>query len=637
MYRNTYKIDFSRIEIPEYNEKKGEITKNIGGNASSEITGRRTRSLEQAIQDYNDSVNAAARNTDGSLSSRPADKLKGNVFEAHQKGSYNIEAAAQGKADQTKASMGGDTKSDGTPISKTNETTDIVIETKDNPWSKTREKPYQAKSGDTAEKELQNPKYNEVGKVGPEDQVGTDKAQIKDKVGSKDIKSDPINSDELDSLTSDAQNQTAEYSSEKAKQKKRQLNRLNLIDAAKTGALVGGISSAIGEIIDILKNGKELTQEQFIASVKNVLGGATDGAIRGTAIVFATQLFDVSANSLGAIPVMAGANVVVDLAKDLFRFANGKLDADELLTNTVTNSMQSLGSFTGSYLGGQAATALISAVTGADMAAVGAGIGVPFGPLGIVIGSVVGGVIIGGAVNLVIKDSKKDGYEKFQIALDNAKRGVALDPSRQVFVFANAMSRLEEQQFSFKSLIPGHNFISDMTEYNLKKKAMQNMHHQMDRHIDKAKKYAYQRMIDLYESQCKDIENQFLNQQKLMQQNFSNDIGAYIGESYSTYIKNYNMIGNAIAQNVKDLEKRNNEQNEILRADDNRIEANRQINRILSEFMSNVEKSTPGGSVQDMDLKPIMGQLLDFIKADKMLCDKQYISMDDALELFEAG
>jgi hypothetical protein len=636
MHKTTYKIDFAKIGIPEYDREKGEITKNIGGTANSEITGRRTRNLEQAIQDYNDSVNAAARNNDGSLSNRPADKLKGNIHEAHQKGSYNIDAAAQGKADSTKASMGGDTKSDGTVVSKTNETTDIVIETKDSPWSKTREKPYQAKSGDTAERELQNPKYSDVDKVGPSDQVGADKSQIKDKVGGKEINSDPINSDELDSLTNKARNQKAVYDPKKAEQKRQQLNRLNLIDAAKSGALIGGISAAIGEIVDIVKNNKELTEEQFITSVKNVLGGAADGAIRSTAIVFSTQVFNVAANSLNAVPVMAGANIAVDLAKDLFQFANGKIGADELLTNTITNSMQSLGSFTGSYLGGQAATAIISAATGADMAALGAGIGVPFGPLGIVIGSVVGGVIIGGAVNLVIKDAKKDGYAKFQIALDNTKRAVAADPSRQVFVFADAMSRLEEQQLSFKSLIPGHNFISDMTEYNLKKRAIQDMHHQMDRHIEQAKKYAYQRMMELYESQCKDIENQFLNQQKMMQENFSKDIGTYIGDSYRVYIENYNIIGSALAQNVKELKKQNIEQNEILRAGDNRIAANKQINAVLSEFVSNIERRTPAGSEQHIDLTPIMGQLSSFIKADKMLCGKQYISMDDALELLEA-
>ena len=207
-----YPLDLSKeIELYSGDSRDNENSRGINGNVNAQVTGRRTCALEQAFKDYGDSVNKAARNNDGSISRRAADQLKGNIYEAHQGRSHGIDAATKGKADQTHASIGGETLSDGTKISKTDQTTDIIIETKENPWSKTRQDPYQAKTGKTARRELKNPKYDNVGKVAPSDQVPEGSGVIKNKVGGKEISSEDISSSELEQLTKDAQNQKAKY------------------------------------------------------------------------------------------------------------------------------------------------------------------------------------------------------------------------------------------------------------------------------------------------------------------------------------------------------------------------------------------------------------------------------------------
>jgi len=624
-------LDLSKeIELYSDDPRDNEKLRGVNGNVNAQITGRRTCTLEQAFKDRDDLINKAARNNDGSISRRAPDKLKGNVYEAQQTGDYNIDSATKGKADQTHASTGGDTLSDGTKISKNDQTTDIVVETKENPWSKTRQDPYQAKTGKTARHELKNSKYDNVGKVAPSDQVPESSGVIKNKVGGKEISSDNINSSELDQLTRDAKNQNAKYPAEKQQQKRNELARLNLFEAVKTGALIEGITTAASEIIKIVRSG-ELTEEQFIESIKNIICGTIDGAARGAAVVTATRIFDVAANSMEAVPVMAAANVALDLAKDLYKFATGKIEADMLLCNTVENSMKSLATFAGGYLGGLGATAAISAITGADMAAVGAGLGVPFGPLGIVVGSVIGGVIIGGAVNLAIKDAKSEAYGAFQQCLINIKNDIENDPSGRIYKFADAMSCLETRAWSFKSLIPGRNFISDMTEYNLKKRAIQEMRCQMYREIDLEKKAAYERLTALYEAQCKDITEQFLKMKTAMESGFKNDINNYIKQSYVTYLTAYNEIGQNIQQSVDRLETQKTEQNEISKAAENRVEANKQINSTIDEFMNNLGKESNADK-----MKEFTAGIFQILKSDKLLINKRYISYDEALMLLEA-
>lgn len=620
-------IDFSKVlftDAKDTNSNKP-LSDATSGSVNAQVTGRRTQSLEEAFKEYADNVNKAARNNSGEISGRPADKLKGNIYEAQQKSEYNIDATAKGKADQTRAYMGGDTGADGKVISTHDQTTDIKIQTQDNPWGKVREKPYQAKTGKTAQREISNLKYKDVEHVGPKGQVA-DGNTISDKVGSKTISSDPTTPEELDKLTRDAKEQKVKYPEQKKHQKRGELNRLNVIDATKTGALIGGVSAAVHEIIDIVKNGKSLTQEQFTASIEHVISGTADGATRGAATVLATQIFNVQANTLKAVPAMAGANIAVSLGEDLYRFARGKIEADELLTNTVGNTLTSFGGLFGGWAGGQATGALMSSVSCANTAAIGASIGTPFGPLGVVIGSVVGGVIIGGAVNMVIKDAKKDGQRMYAQCVENLRREVERDPSMQMMKFADAMSSLEDYNFSFKSLIPCHDFFSNMEEYHLKKKAIKDMQALMDNRIAGAKAATYERMMKIYEAQRNVIIDQFHEAQGLMQRGFESQVKASLVASYQCYVENYALIGRNIAQTLDALERQEQEQNEVLRLAKNRVAANRDINEMMTEI-------TQSGS--DKDISAIMGALTELIKSDTVTVGKQYVSASDVTRLLE--
>jgi predicted MarR family transcription regulator len=157
----------------------------------------------------------------------------------------------------------------------------------------------------------------------------------------------------------------------------------------------------------------------------------------------------------------------------------------------------------------------------------------------------------------------------------------------------------------------------------------------MDRHISHAKKEAYERLMAQYEAQCKDIEEQFLKQQEMLESKFKNDNNDYIRQSYFTYVTAYNEIGQNIQQNIKRLQKQELEQNEVIKAKENRVKANKQINKTINEFLKNIRNDENLENIEK--IQEFADQITECVKSDKLLIGRQYISYDEALKLLESA
>lgn len=197
---------------------------------------------------------------------------------------------------------------------------------------------------------------------------------------------------------------TPEY--DKRQEKFDELNRVNLGKAVAVGAATGFMVTTIQEIVSVIKNSKNLPEDQFVKSIEHILCGTIEGSVRGGAIAGSVQLLgkmigkEVAANSIEAIPGMVAANVAVDFGKDLYKcFVAKTIDTDDLLCNSVNNVFSSAAGFGGAWvagnIGGQIAGQFSSQAFAQGVsifasakasAATGAAIGSSLGPIGTVVG-----------------------------------------------------------------------------------------------------------------------------------------------------------------------------------------------------------------------------------------------------------
>lgn len=322
---------------------------------------------------------------------------------------------------------------DNSVLTGIDEHVDISIWTRKHPWSKPmRTVDYQSKifnDSSKYKKVFDSPKYKEVKHVGGAGQGVNEKLSAP--VGREIVESDSITPADavIKADQAKAQN-TPEY--EKRQEKLDELNKVNIGRAIAAGAVTGAVLSAVQEIVSVIKDSGELSEEKFITKVDHILRGTVEGGIeggvRGGAIAGAVQLMgkmlgrEVAANSLEAIPGMVVANVTVDFAKDLYKcFVTKTIDTDDLLCSTVNNVFSSAAGFCGAWVAGQAAgqiaaqfssqafTQSVSLFASAKAsAATGAAIGSSLGPIGTVIGSAVGGIIIGFGANALINTANTE-------------------------------------------------------------------------------------------------------------------------------------------------------------------------------------------------------------------------------------
>ena len=634
-----------------------EIASSAIRDASSEGTatqaGLQTKSLQAAIDNYAKAMNqsAIAKST-GMPVRTPTQQYKGFAAEEYFKNTMKINALAKGVPDSkigiyTKGQM-----PDGSVLSGIDMETDISIWTREHPWDKPmRTADYQSKIHNNASayaKDMNNPQYQDVQFVGGSGQGVNDTIRVD--IGKKTITSDSLTPEEAADLAEQMKAQsTEEYA--KRQEKFEELNRVNLGRAVAAGAATGLILSTVQEIVDIVKNAKDLPEDQFIQSVEHILCGTVEGGVRGGAIAGSVQLFgkmlgrEVAANSLEAIPVMATANVAVDFAKDLYKcFVTQTIDIDDLLCNSINNVFSSATGFAGAWAAGQigeqiagqfSSQAFIqgtSLLTSAKTAAAtGASIGSSLGPIGTVIGSVVGGIIIGIGANAIISTANKDAQKAYKECIADINAHIELSGCEKLYYFADSMEKISEFKLSFKDLLPCYNLISDLREYNIHKKAIKAIDEQLSANftaIDEEKKKALREIERQHQKRISELKRVFGEQRMIMQDDFKESINTYVANSYMQYVAIQDVLEGNSNSLLQELESRTTEHSYILEYMRNRNVVNEQINKTLNELMENAN---------DELLMPFIEKIMWFIQQDELMVGRQYISYEEALYLVDGG
>ena len=634
-----------------------EIASSVIRDASSEGTatqaGIQTKSLQSAMDNYAAAMNQSAIAKSTGLPVRtPTQQYKGFAAEEYFKNTLKINALAKGISDYkigiyTKGQM-----PDGSVLSGIDKKTDISIWTRNYPWDKPmRTADYQCKIHNKASayaKDMNNPQYQDVQFVGGAGQGVND--TIKVKIGRKTVYSDHITPKGSAKSAENMKNlSTPEYS--KRQEKIDELNKVNLGRAVMAGAATGLILTTVQEIVGVIKNAKDLPEDQFVQSIEHILCGTVEGGVRGGAIAGSVQLFgkmlgkEVAANSLEAIPVMATANVAVDFAKDLYKcFVTQTIDTDDLLCNSVNNVFSSAAGFTGAWavgqIGGQIAGQFssqafmqgVGLLTSAKTAAAtGAAIGSSVGPIGTVVGSVVGGIVIGIGANAIIGTANKDAQQAYSESIADINSHIELSGCERLYYFADSMESISEFRLSFKDLLPCYNLISDLREYNIHKKAIKAIASQLEVNlsgIDSEKQRALRGIEKQHQKRIAELSAIFAEQRLVMQNDFRESVNTYVANSYMQYISVYEVLeGNANAL-VEELQNRKTEHSYVLDYMRHRNEVNEQINNSLHELIE-------GGDV-DL-LMPFIEKITWFIQQDELMVGRQYISFDEALCLVDGG
>ncbi len=634
-----------------------EIVSSAIRDASSEGTatqiGIQTRSLQSAMDNYAYAMNqsAIAKST-GLPVKTHAQQYKGFAAEEYFRNTMKINALAKGVPDSkigiyTKGQM-----PDGTVLSGIDMETDISIWTREHPWDKPmRTQDYQSKIHNKASayaKDMNNAQYQDVEFVGGAGQGVND--TIKVEVGKKTITSDSITPDEAAELADQMKAQaTPEYS--KRQEKFDELNKVNLGRAVMAGAATGFVLTTIQEIVGVIKNSKDLPEDQFVKSIEHILCGTVEGGVRSGAIVESVHLFgkmmgkEIAANSLEAIPIMATANVAVDFAKDLYKcFVTQTIDTDDLLCNSVNNVFSSAVGFGGAWaagqIGGQIAGQFssqafiqgVSLLTSAKTAAAtGAAIGSSLGPIGTVVGSVVGGIVIGIGANAIIGTANMDAQKAFEKCIADINSHIELSGCERLYYFADSMESISEFRLSFKDLLPCYNLISDLREYNIHKKAIKAIDAQLEGNlsgIDSEKQKALHEIEKQHEKRISELRAIFAEQRSIMQEDFRESVNTYVANSYMQYVNVYEALEGDANALIEELERRKTEHSYVLDYMRHRNEVNEQINKTLHELVEGEDAGL---------IAPFIEKITWFIQQDELMVGWQYISYDEALSLVGGG
>jgi hypothetical protein len=630
-------FDFDFDELGNINDSPidaiAETLRDASSIGTATQAGLQTVSLQSAIDNFAKELNqsAIAKST-GLPVKTPSAQYKGFAAEEYFKQTLKINSLAKGIPDYKLGVYTKGTLPDGTTLSGIDMETDISVWTRRHPWSKpARTIDYQAKIHTEASeyaKDINNAQYKNVEFVGGSGQGINDTVNVH--IGKKQVSSDALTPDEATKLADSMKAQKApEYS--KSAEKHAELNRVNLGRAVAAGAATGAILSITKEVIDVIKNRDNLSEDQFIKSIEHILCGTTEGAVRGGAIMGSVQILgkvvgkEIAANSLGALPAMAVANTAVDFAKDLYKcFVIRTIDADDLLCNTINNTFSSFAGFGGAYLGGQIAT-FASVKTAA---ATGAAIGSPLGPIGTIVGSVVGGMVIGLGANAVIGTANKDAMKAFNECITEINTHIELSGCEKLYYFADSMSSISDFRLSFKNLLPCYNLISDLKEYNLRKKAIRNIQEQLDasiENVETTKIMALRKIEEQHNRRLEELQNRFNEQREAMFDEFKESMNTYVANSYSQYIGLFSVLSCDLQDVLSSLNNNRFTNNSILEYARNRNKINEQLNETLTEIMQDPEPSAL--------LKPFIEKLSWFMQQDEMMVGRQYLSFDEALYL----
>ena len=181
-------------------------------------------------------------------------------------------------------------------------------------------------------------------------------------------------------------------------------------------------------------------------------------------------------------------------------------------------------------------------------------------------------------------------------------------------------------------MLPCYNLISDLKEYNLHKKAIKNIHHQLNESIAKiegAKVDALKKLEEEHRKSMDALEAGFKEQRNLMYSEFQQSLNTYLASSYSGYINIMDVLNGDIESMKAKYDSEQIQKNEILEYARSRNSINEHLNRVLAEIMSDSDLASLVG--------PFVQRLLRFMEQDSLFVDKQYLSYSEALYIVNGG
>ena len=638
---NSLSVDMRFNDLLDLEDNESFICDVLRDSVSAGVStqaGLQMNALQSAMDNYSKALNASAISKSTGLPVKTnVAQYKGFAAEEYFKHTAKINALAKGIPDYKLGVYTNGIMPDGSELSRIDMEVDISLWTRKHFWSKPmRTADYQSKIHNNPSdyvKDINKPQYQKVDFVGGSKQGVNDKVRVQ--VGNKEITSDAITPKEAEELAEKMKNQTApEYA--KRAEKIKELNAQSFESAVKAGALVGFTISTVQEIIHVIKNRDNLSEDQFVESITHILCGTAEGAVRGGAINLSVQLMgqmlgkEITSASLEAVPAMAIANFSIDFAKDLYKcFVKETIDTDDLLCNSVDNLFTSVAGFGGGWIGGQAAGFLVSAKASA---ATGAAIGSSVGPIGTIVGAVVGGVFFGIGARIISNTAGKDAYKAFEACMNDINSRIELSGIERIYYFADSMSSLSEHKMSFKDLLPCYNLISDLKEYNLHRKAIKNISNQLTSNLsdlDAKKQEALLKLKVAHKEKLYMLEAMFKVQQESLREEFRESLNTYIVNSYAQYVGIIAVQAEQIDELLDKYESDKQIHSSILDYMKYRNIANASINIEIEELLSDPESRKL--------LEPFINKLVWFMQQDELLVGRQYISYNEALRYVNYG
>lgn len=611
--------------------------------------GLQYRSLQTAMDNFAEELKKAAITSKGTVTKAPTASYKGFAAEEYFKLTLKINALAEGVPDYQIGVYTKGTMPDGSTLSGIDMQTDISVWTRKHFWSKPkRTVDYQSKIHNDASqyaKDMNNPQYQNVEFVGGAGQGVNDTVKID--VNGVTVESDSITAEQAAKLAEDMKKQDVP-AYENRQEKLDKLNKINVRRAVEAGAVTGLITNTIKETIHLIKNSKNITEEDFIKSFEYILCGTIEGGVRGGATAETVVLLgkmlnkEIAENSLEAIPAMVLVNVAIDVGKDFYKcFVLQSIDPDDVLCNSVNSMYTSFAGYGGAWIGGQVAGYVTSEVIASSASllasaqascATGAAIGSALGPIGTIVGSVVGGLIIGIGANAIVGTAEKDAIEAYNNTIKEINTHIELSGYERMFYFANSMSSLSDFRVTFKDMLPCYNLISDLKEYNLHKKALKGILNQLEdnvANIDKEKEKALEELKEQHRRKQEELIASFYEQRALLIDEYRDSVNTYVANSYMQYAAIYDVISGEIQDCIEELYQNKVIHSELLDYMNHRNMINNELNAILHELMEDDENQVL--------LKPFIDRMLRFMQQDELLIGRQYISFDEAMYLVNGG
>jgi hypothetical protein len=433
---------------------------------------------------------------------------QGFAAEAHHAASFNVETAAHGDL----------TSSARLHPKKNHPKADIQIK-ENGGIRETQVKFY--KDGEATAKAISNPKYDNLEKIGPADQIDAirthakkaagrnqntrpkvsksyknTETQIQDRIQSQrnpKIGSTPLNrrgENSAESLVEASKRKEFEYATKQKAEATLQNHQYK--QAAKWGAISGAVLSTAKNLKTLFET-ENLSAQDYRKALQSILtdtAESTAAAISVTAIQHAgktiaqkggTQIggFLQKGNTAAAVTTLA-----FQLGKRACQFSKGEIDSIELASSSIQDSVSVLSGTIGYQLGTTCASFLGQAIA-SETAAItmfGASLGT-LGPIAVGIAfSIIASLAASAYFDYFQSQGKTEAFESIKNSLESLKGGkITLNQ------YIGEIGNLDDFRFQWKDCIPFRGSLHVLGEYKQRKTTLQQLQTHLTNQIQNVK------------------------------------------------------------------------------------------------------------------------------------------------------